>query len=451
MLPGWRVSALATLAAAITSSAAIPGTAATISTTAVTCLAPITCTAAITSINAPARVDTGREPFVDSRDPPPFRMLNGPERSRFDLGHAVFNTHWVPAGTPRAERRDGVGPLFNADSCDECHNEGARGRGPTGDGPAPPALVVKLDSPGTVPHGHGVDRIYGHVFNTIGLTTVAPEGEVLIHYEEVSGRYPDGTPFSLRAPHYRLVELHYGALDPHTVIEPRIAPAIFGDGLLEAVIGRPAGSFGWQGTAVSIRDQTAQAFAREMGLTNPVLVTDDCTEQEPACREQPNGGTPEVARELFEAVVFFERMLAVPQSPRHAAAGSNAGGLRFASLGCAVCHTPRLTADLSASGGPRFVVIAPYTDLRLHDLGSGLEDEDASGHKVPGRWRTAPLWGVGYRIARERRPTFLHDGRARSVEEAILWHAGEAAAARERFERLPRGERDALIAWLSTL
>lgn len=415
-------------------------------------LAVAAAAAALSCHAAPVRDEVGVARFANPFDPPSFRALDARERARFDLGHAVFNTQWVPAGTPRAERIDGLGPLFNADSCDECHNEGARGGGPAGNGPAPVSLVVKLDSRRARERGeHATDPTYGHVLNTEAVDGLEPEGEVLIHYEPVRGRYPDGQPFSLRAPHYRLTHLRYGPLAPDTVIAPRIAPAIFGDGLLEAVVGRPAARFDWEGAAVSIRDQTTQAFAREMGLTNSVLDHDDCTPRERDCLARPNGGNPEVSPELLDAVVFFESMLAVPESPRQPPAG-NEGAVLFASVGCAGCHTPHLTAEIrDAAGVRRPVRIAPYTDLLLHDLGDGLADRDVTGRPVPSRWRTAPLWGLEYRLVPKRRLTFLHDGRARSIEEAILWHGGEAAPARSRFERLPRRDREALLAWLGTL
>jgi CxxC motif-containing protein (DUF1111 family) len=261
------------------------------------------------------------------------------------------------------------------------------------------------------------------------------------------------------------------------VIKPRLAPALFGAGLLDAVpetaisegaarsddraFGSPVwhsrqgtrmlGRFGWQGGAVSIRDQTMGAFAREMGLTTDERSSDDCTPIETDCREQPNGGSPEVSEELLDAVVTFVRMLAVPVSPVRAEAGA-LGSELFEKIGCAACHRPRLPVELPGSGGAKVSgVIAPYTDLRLHDLGTQMADENASGEKIISRWRTAPLWGLGYRLQMETHPTFLHDGRARSVEEAILWHSGEAARARLRFSDLGPSARKALLGWLATL
>ncbi|HVW71243.1 MAG TPA: di-heme oxidoredictase family protein, partial [Steroidobacteraceae bacterium] len=385
----------------------------------------------------------GSQIFKDHRNPPAYRQLSDEEFSRYDLGMTVFNTQFVAAGTPNAGRRDGVGPLFNSSSCDACHNNGAHGRGPTDEGPASGALVIQLATPDstnlTDPDG---DPVYGRIFNTIGLDGVPAEGIAMIHYEEKSGHYPDGSAWHLREPHYTFTKLNYGPLAARTIVKPRLAPALFGAGLLDAAHAR----FGWQGSAVSVRDQTARAFSREMGLTSADIPHDDCTPAEVACLEQPNGGSPEVSDELFAAVLGFELWLAVPASPTpHPTPDTDAK--LFAQVGCVACHQPQMTVGID--GAP--VKIAPYTDLRLHDLGNRLADKTVAGKTVTSRWRTAPLWGFGYRVSLERFPTFLHDGRARSVEEAILWHDGEAAAARKRFERLPAGQRKALVRWVETL
>jgi len=395
----------------------------------------------------------GRAPFVDPLNPPSYRSLDATESARVELGLAVFNTQWVPAGTAGAARRDGLGPLFNAASCDACHNNGARGRGPGGDGLAPPALVIQLAT--RAPDGNVLPRgdpVYGRVFNTAALPGVPPEGVVTIRYQELPGRYPDGATWSLRSPRYELTGLSYGPLMPGTLIKPRLAPALFGVGLLESVPQglirpqgdrRPPGRFGWQGEVSSIREQSAKAFALEMGLTSSDYPRDDCTSAQPQCLHQPDGGSPEVSGELFDALLAFQSALAVPQARTPSGEGDDPGASLFGKLGCTVCHTPRLPVP---SG-----MIAPYTDLSLHDLGAALADATVAGVKVASRWRTAPLWGAGYRPRSSGSPTLLHDGRARSIEEAILWHDGEGRSARERFERLAAAQRRALLAWLEGL
>lgn len=419
----------------------------------------------------------GRAAFVDSRDPPAWLPLDAAARARYELGHEVLNTHWLPAGTPDAARIDGVGPLYNAGACDACHNEGARGRGPLADGGAGGALVVQLETPGAAGGTPDFNSGYGHVLNTAAVDGLAAEATVSVHYEERSGHYPDGSVWRLRAPRYAVTDLRYGPLDPRTVVKPRLAPPLFGAGLLEAVpeaailatltptaagaavaAGVPSwqdyrgrrtlGRFGWQGGSVSVRDQTTKAFAREMGLTSSDIGADDCTAVQRDCRAQPNGGEPEVSDELLVAVLEFQKWLAVPAMDDGADSAPR-GAQLFAALGCAGCHRPTLpVAYTDPTGREVRGTIAPYTDLLLHDLGTGLADVNLSGRPVPTRWRTAPLWAVAYTSRAAVPPTLLHDGRARTLEEAVLWHDGEARSARLGFEALPAADRRQLLDWL---
>lgn len=391
------------------------------------------------------------------------------------LGEAVFNTSFVPAGTPGAERHSGLGPFFDAPSCDECHNGAAQPRGPFGSGPAPTGLIIALETPqaqpGRRPSG---DPRYGHVLSTQALSGMAPEGRVTVRYRERHGRYPDGTPFTLRVPRYLITHLGYGPLAPRTLIEPRLAPSLFGVGWLArvpaaAIVAPPraiaasatapfgtfsvrwragreqVGRLGWQGTSVSVRDQTTKALERDMGVTSREYPGDDCTSAEAACRGRSRRDIPEISSELVDALVAYQLSLARP-----GAVAPRPPDPTFMRLGCAACHRPRLPVSLSGGEGTsRSAWIAPYTDLRLHFLGMALDDRDASGHPVLTRWRTAPLWNLADR--RHTGHMLLHDGRARSIEEAILWHGGEADAARARFMRLTPVERRRLLEWLRRL
>ena len=394
--------------------------------------------------------------FVDRRNPPSYQLLNEIETAQFKLGQSVFDTEWAAAGEPGIPGRFGVGPLFNARSCTACHSEGAHGRGPTGDGPVPAALVIQLQSPTTDAHTEpGGDPVYGHVLNTSALTPDQVEGAVTVRYTETAGYYyPFGGRWTLRVPHYHLEGLRHGPLAPTTVIKPRLAPALFGVGLLEAVPdagSRSMGRFGWQASAVSVRDQTTIAFAREMGVTSTDRPDDDCTPAETSCPAHLEGASPEVSEELLSAVLAFVRTLAVPESATHGVSDSSEPGV-FAKIGCGACHRAQLTIrSARADGTAVSSIIAPYTDLKVHDLGADMADENVSGVKVTSLWRTAPLWGLGYRVKEESHPTFLHDGRATSIEEAILWHSGEAGYAKYQFMKLGPHAREALLRWLETL
>jgi CxxC motif-containing protein (DUF1111 family) len=215
---------------------------------------------------------------------------------------------------------------------------------------------------------------------------------------------------------------------------------------------RVVGRYGWQGGSVSIRDQTTKAFAREMGLTSPDQPYDDCTPAELDCQRPRNAGSPDVSADTVSAVLAYLSTQPAPESPRRSAEFSSGLEL-FTDVGCAACHRPELPIDLPERGTSAHApgVIAPYTDLLLHDLGIELADQTTTGTRVASKWRTAPLWGLSYRIRYQLSRTFLHDGRARSVEEAVLWHSGEAARARHRFMDLPARKRAALLHWLESL
>jgi CxxC motif-containing protein (DUF1111 family) len=396
-----------------------------------------------------------------------------------ELGRAIFKTEWISDRAVATEGRRGLGPLYNAAACDACHHDGARGKGPLGDGLAPVALEVQLAPRSPAPAEDG-DPVYGRVLNTAGADGVKAEGVVLIHYSEQTGYYyPDGMRWRLRVPHYQLVGLNYGPLTATTVIKPRLAPPLFGVALLDDVppaailaaagqrhshgehpSGEPAwqlrraarvlGRIGWQGAALSTRDQSAKAFALEMGVTSSERPSDDCTASESDCLRQRSADI-EVSDELLQAVVAYVRSLPVPASPVHPADRA-LGAELFATLGCRACHRPQLPVEVRAADGTVVHrVIAPYSDLLLHDLGNDMADEDVSGKKVPSRWRTAPLWGLGAYVTSEPHPTLLHDGRARTPEEAILWHGGEADSARRRWFNLGPRSRAALLEWLETL
>lgn len=428
-----------------------------------------TLAALICAASALAEGGFGRVPFDNAREPPSVAQLDPAARVEFELGRALFNTQWVAAGTPRAGRRDGLGPLFNAAACDSCHNNGARARPPIVPGPAPAMLAIQLarrDARYDVGDAH-----YGRILSPHALDDHTAEGAVIIDYVERSGRYADGEIWRLREPRYRVTGPARNKLAPDVVVRPRLAPAVFGVGLIErvpeadlaaaaarqaavggviaGVVSRPAGAagvgrFGWQAAAVSIRAQTASALALEMGLTSTEVPRDDCTPVQKECRAAPAGGAPEVGAEFLDALIAYQRALAVP-AVLLADERDARGAALFAAAACDRCHQPTQRALLDDG---TVVEIRPYTDLLLHDLGEGLADRTVDGSIVSTRWRTAPLWGLGYAPRPVPELALLHDGRARSVEEAILWHDGEARASRMAFERMLAADRRLLAGWV---
>jgi CxxC motif-containing protein (DUF1111 family) len=394
----------------------------------------------------------GRVRFADPRSPPPWTEVHPAARRDFDRGRTIFNSPWLPAGHADAAR-DGLGPLFVQPSCDGCHKNGARGGPAASAGQLSSSFVMQLD---------GAPTSYGHVLNTQAIAGHSPEGRITVTWQQRSGNYPDGQRWTLREPRYALRDLVAGPLPAGTVLKPRIAPALFGAGLLDgaaqaaveamqlaqpaALRGSAGGRFGWQGGAASLVDQTALAFAREMGLTSEFQPRDDCTPAQASCRQAPHGGEPEVSEQVFHAVTTFQFLLAAPARGQLASAADAAGAALFERVGCAACHAPRLPVVREQGE----ILIDAYTDLLQHDLGSGLADRTVDGRVVQSRWRTAPLWGLAEAL-RAGQPALLHDGRAAGLEEAILWHEGQAATARGNFMALDAATRRQLLDWLATL
>lgn len=395
----------------------------------------------------------GRVVFSDPGHPPPWIEIPAATRREFDLGHQIFNAQWQPAGT-RDTTRPGLGPLFVESSCDACHDDGARGRPPAVQGALSNSFVMQLGGPLTD---------YGHVLNTRAIDGHIPEGRVTVTWQERTGRYADGERWTLRAPQYSVDSLSAGQLGKDTVLKPRIGPALFGVGLLDAVPtadvdsirksqprslrGTVGGRFGWQGSARSLVDQTAIAFAREMGLTSEIEMQDDCTQAQSACRAAPAAGTPELSERFFHALTTFQFLIAAQARASIDPARDAAGSRLFEKTGCAACHVPQLPVPRDEGLAIR---IDPYTDLLLHDMGEGLADRTVTGRPATSHWRTAPLWGLA-KALETGGAALLHDGRAASIEEAILWHEGQADAARRRFMALDANSRRQLLEWIATL
>jgi len=301
-----------------------------------------------------------------------------------------------------------------------------------------------------------------------------------VTWSERPGTYPDGTAFSLVEPTYTITELGYGSMHPDLLVSPRIGPHVIGLGLLEAIeesrlekladpddadgdgisgriqrihtpSGLQVGRFGWKADSPTLVHQTASAFAGDMGLTSPPLESDDCTETQTSCTEKPHGGEPEVDEGVFDRVVLYTRTVAVPARRKANDTTVLKGKVLFRNIGCDDCHTPSHTTGPAAIPELESQLIWPYTDLLLHDMGEELSDNRPLGIATGREWKTPPLWGLGLVEAVNGHTRFLHDGRARSLEEAILWHGGEAEASRDAFMALDVSKRNALLEFLGDL
>lgn len=422
-------------------------------------------------------LDTSGDAFAQ-----PSSWLSDSHRRAFFVGNSFFNSPWVTAPASVAER-DGLGPLFNARSCSACHFKDGRGRPPEAGAPLV-SMLLRVSVPGRGAHGAPLgDPAYGDQIQGSALPGVPSEANVLVDYDEQPGRFADGERYSLRRPRYRLEQLGYGKPADELLLSPRVAPAIIGLGLLEAVpqselaqrvdvddadgdgiSGRQnqvpdvasgkitAGRFGWKAEQPNVVQQCAAAFSGDMGLTSALFPDESHTTSQAACRGTPSGGSPEVTPQVLDAIGVYARSLAVPARRGIEEPSVAQGEDLFERIGCAKCHAHTLrTEPLADLAELPAEPIHPYTDLLLHDLGSELSDErpafDAEGRE----WRTPPLWGLGLLERVNGHTQLLHDGRARNASEAVLWHAGEALAAREAFRALPRSERQALLAFLESL
>ena len=401
-------------------------------------------------------------------------------RRTFVVGDSFFTQNWVVAPSS-TEARDGLGPTLNATSCSSCHSHDGRAKPPDYPGDPERGLLLRFSISGA--DGATNEPTYGGQLQDRSILGVPAEGRIVITYEEVPGRYPDGTPYSLRQPVYSIEDLAFGPLHPSVQISPRIAPAIIGMGLLEAVSmarilaladpddangdgisGRPnfvwdvrrgelsLGRFGWKANQPTVEQQTAGAFLGDIGITSSLFPDGNCPSSQEECLRAPQGGAPEIPDSLLEKVTIYAQTLAVPAMRDTEDSEVKRGARLFVQSQCAMCHTPRHETGGTHPLAPlRKQVIFPYTDLLLHDMGPGLADNRPDGQASGTEWRTPPLWGIGLVETVNGHTMFLHDGRARSLEEAILWHGGEAEGARRLFMGLAVQERRALIRFLKSL
>ncbi|WP_437841807.1 di-heme oxidoredictase family protein [Sorangium sp. So ce1153] len=405
---------------------------------------------------------------------------------RFLEGRRLFHTDFTTgehseSGNPALDEQAGkAGPLSNQAACAGCHINNGRGAPPE-PGEAMATSVVKLFGAGSGANGGpSVDPSYGRQLQDKGLDGSPGEGTATLAYTDRPGQFPDGTPYVLRQPTFSFSGLSAGPISSYSV---RVARPVVGMGLLEAIAeaslleradgmdcnqdgisGRPnlipdpasgvlrIGRFGWKAGKVSVPHQVADALVADMGVTTSLFPVEECGERQAGC-EAGTRGEPELSDEDLDRMSAYMRMLGVPPRRDTADPAVQRGEVLFSQAGCASCHVPTMK---TGSDHPfvelREQIIHPFSDLLLHDMGEELADTSTGDHLAgPREWRTPPLWGIGLLEAVNGHTQLLHDGRARDVVEAILWHGGEADAARQRFMALPREDRDALVVFLGSL
>ncbi|MCB0711785.1 MAG: thiol oxidoreductase [Ignavibacteriae bacterium] len=407
----------------------------------------------------------------------PAPNLSGSQLDLHAKGDAEFESKFVAAP---AEVYGGLGPVFNSNSCVSCHVRDGRGRPPFV-GEEASQMLMRISLPGSDPitgeplpvPGYGTQLFDKSIFGK------RPQGKFRVDWAEISGTYGDGTSYTLRKPLYAITDA-YRPMPSNMLYSPRVAPPVFGGGLLEAIpesailanadpsdangdgisgkanyvwnveqSSKSVGRFGWKANTPTLLQQTAAAYRNDMGITSPYFPVESAFGSE---QDDGHGDDPEISMKTLEAVTFYVQTLAVPARRNVRDETVRRGEVLFANLGCASCHVPSFqTGVLTNVPEVSNQRIYPYTDLLLHDVGEELADRrpdfDADGRE----WRTPPLWGIGLTSIVNGHTFFLHDGRARSLAEAILWHGGEAEAAREGFRTIAKEDREALITFLESL
>jgi len=407
-----------------------------------------------------------------------------------DLGDEAFEEAFVL--TPGL-RNSGLGPVFNNASCVSCHIRNGRGM------PEPGQLLLRVSDP-SASGAHGSVSIpigstrqaqltidapeetveaqaansepavleLGNQIQDFGVVGQAPEATVKILWEESAGSYADGTPYRLRSPQFDITLNNGQPLPEHIQVSPRVPPHVYGTGLLEAITeadiialadpedldgdgisGKPnrvlnvknnnteLGRFGWKASSPTLLQQSAEAYLNDMGITNPLFPAAD--------------GSTEIDEETLVAAAAYAQTLAVPARVEVDNPQIQRGEKLFADASCTACHTATFTTGSHKYPALENQTIHPFTDMLLHDMGAGLADNRPDFEANGQEWQTPSLWGVGLAQTVLPYSGYLHDGRARTFAEAILWHGGEAQAAKETFASMNQDDRAALVRFLQSL
>ncbi|QEC69814.1 c-type cytochrome [Panacibacter ginsenosidivorans] len=392
-----------------------------------------------------------------------------------ELGDAAFEQTFVSAPAPV---NSGLGPVFNNVSCISCHHNDGKGT-PTA-GFSTSSMLFRISIPGADEYGGPLAAIgYGGQLQDQAVFGKQPEVHVDINYNDKEINYPDGSSVVLRDPVYTITQ-SYLLLPAGHMLSPRMAPPVFGTGLLElipestilsfadendkdgdGISGKPnyvynaytketeLGRFGLKANNPNLLVQVAGAYNQDMGITSYVFPQESSYGQ---AQSDAYKDDPELADSILNEVAFYVKTLAVPARRNVTDVTIKEGEQLFNQINCTGCHKQTMQTGVDVTirqlSNQR---IHPYTDLLLHDMGDGLADNRPDFLADGKEWRTTPLWGIGLFQKTNGIPYFLHDGRARTLEEAILWHGGEAEKSKNAFMQLTKTERDKIIKFLNSL
>ena len=355
----------------------------------------------------------------------PLRGLSRAERARFEAGKAVFSREFEP--------ETGLGPLFNSTSCGECHED-----------PVPGGVGDEIERHATVVRKNGTCDDLAAVGGPVLQNRVTPALKAALGIDEEP--VPAGATLARRT---TPIVMGLGLLDAVTD-EEILGYADPDDRNHDGISGRPnrgpdgrIGRFGRKALIPTLREFNAGAFHEEQGITSPTLPVENTVGGKPLPAGVDPVPDPEIDAATVDAVDDFVRFLA-PPSPAKRSVTIRRGGELFRAIGCAACHVPALRTGRSPVLALSHRRVFAYTDLLLHDMGPDLADI-CLGLATPSEFRTAPLMGL------RLRSTFLHDGRATSIEEAVRLHGGEGAASAGRFGGLDAKEREKVLEFLKNL
>lgn len=403
--------------------------------------------------------------------------VKGETKLQFGVGNSFFKIGWPEAPASTADR-DGLGPTFNAISCSSCHQLDGRGVGyhaPTShtEYSVNVSLLFRLSNAAN----------YGEQLNPLGISGIPGEATPSVLVKYIDGLYEDGSKYELRLPEFNFSDFAFGAFSANTRVSPRVATQMIGLGLVDAMDAadilkredptdldgdgisgranfvidiktgeRHLGRFGWKASQPNLRQQNAAAFLGDLGLTTSLFPLENCPPVQLLCLQAPNGGAPEINESILDRLTIYTQTLGVPARRDPTNPSVVRGENLFSQIRCDSCHTPSL--QTGSSHEVPFLhnqTFFPYSDFLLHDMGPELADHRPDVLANGREWRTQPLWGIGLIPVVNGHQNLLHDARARNVEEAILWHGGEASASRDEFKKLSKQQRTDVIAFINSL
>jgi CxxC motif-containing protein (DUF1111 family) len=398
----------------------------------------------------------------------PISSLNDEELDTFILGKSFFHIPWVEAPSATTAR-DGLGPLFSSNTCVSCHPKNGKGAVYNKEGKLARSLVTRLSiqSDKKTKSGFMPEPTYGGQLSINAIHGVKYEGKPTRTYTHKTIILEGGEKVILNKPICSIMDLQYGPLSKKVIISQRVPPPLIGLGLLQQlkdeqilanediddkikdgisgkanrVLNNKLGRYNWKANAPTVKYQVAAAMHNDMGLTTPIFPNENCTKVQKECLDSPKGRDEyDIPMKRLDAITFYLKHLKTPKTKE------NKSGLKiFKQLSCASCHIPTFKLDDGK-------IIHPFSDLLLHDMGKDLADGRVEFQATGSEFKTPPLWGISiYKNILKDRVNFLHDGRAKTLQEAILWHSGEAENSKNNFIKLAPNKRKILIDFLERL